>query len=352
MTKASELLKVADVMRILRLNESQRHLLYRAEERRVIPVSQRLDNGKLQFRAWAKAEVPAIGSELGFIRRPDDFQSRILSFSIGKGGTAKSTIAYNFGRILAINGVRVLLLGLDEQESLTSFALPEPEIHDLEDVARSKRLGLYDAIYNQIATRDIIIETDLPTLHIIPENPDLTKLEDNLFNTKERRECVLDDFLREESDLLGSYDVIVLDTPPTLSMTVRNALYAADTVISPVSCEVGCFRAINVHTENIYRFQEKARVSWENWLMVATRLAKNKLSHQILRAYTSMFGDRLIPATVRNTVRSDEATALNISALEYMPKSALADDIVAVTQDIWERICGEGAIRRVEDAAA
>lgn len=146
-----------------------------------------------------------------------------------KGGTAKTMTSVNLGIGLAREGKKVLLVDMDAQGSMTaSLGFQQP-----------------DKLEVTLATvlSSIINDSPLPDgfgiLHhgegvdLLPANIELSGMEVTLVNTMSR-ETILREFLKE---VCGSYDVIILDTMPSLGMLTINALAAADQVVIPCASQ-------------------------------------------------------------------------------------------------------------------
>ena len=153
----------SEIKKILRLNIGRQTLL-KAEEEGRIPNATRVQRGNLNIRKWKISDIPEIGRKYGKLKSPDT--QRVISFFTGKGGVLKSTLAFNFGRTLALNGIKTLLIGLDIQESITTLALGHSEYENIKDIRSTT--GLYDFFKNNMPLKDIIKETNLPTLHVLP----------------------------------------------------------------------------------------------------------------------------------------------------------------------------------------
>ena len=174
-------------------------------------------------------------------------------------------------------------------------------------------------------------------MQVIPETPDLNVLEKKL-RIEARREYALKDRLISQ---LGSYDVIIFDNGPSWNQLIENALVAADTIISPIGCDLGSYQALQTNLGTLKEFQEVMKLDWKNFLMVPTLLEKTKLSQQIYGAYLNQYGNQVLPCPVRRGVKGQEALVLRQSAMEYDPTSPLAQDYFDLAQEVWKRVLRE-----------
>jgi chromosome partitioning protein len=156
--------------------------------------------------------------------------SRVIAVANQKGGVAKTTSVVSLGAAFAQQGLRVLLVDLDAQSSLTFSVGIDPD---------SVETSIADVL---IGDSDIA-DTTLPAgegLQVVPATIDLAGVE-VLLLPAEGREYVLRQALEP---VLSSYDVILLDCSPSLGLLTLNALAAADEVIVPLQCEMLSHRGV------------------------------------------------------------------------------------------------------------
>jgi len=194
---------------------------------------------------------------------------KVVSFSIFKGGTGKTTSTINTAAALVKKGKRVLLVDLDQQASATRYLDLDPEQSpNLYDVY----MGIKPA---QLAIRKTRFHIDVLSSHVL-----LAAIEEAL---EPGDELKLSDFL---APLRPSYDFILIDTPPGKAMLAFNGLAAADLIIIPASAER---MAVDGVADLIAHVQ---RIMWN----------KYALSHQELRILFTMYRSTTThsPAIVAN----------------------------------------------------
>ena len=86
-------------------------------------------------------------------------------------------MAHETARILALNGIKVIVVGLDIQCSITDILASPSEAETLDDI--DETLGLYHLLFEDAPINDVIQSTELPTLDFVPETSDLNALEKN-----------------------------------------------------------------------------------------------------------------------------------------------------------------------------
>ena len=317
-----------------------RQVLFTAEDKGEIPKASRISRGTTQVRVWSPSQLPDIGRKFGFLEQPSTQQ--VISVYTSKGGVLKSTFAHNLGRVLAINGISVLLIGLDIQLSLTEAIMPTIAVDTIEDI-NNDIYGLYHYFYENTPLEKIISHTELPTLDYIAETPELNALEKALRN-ENRREYFIKDRLMTK---LKKYDVIIFDNSPHWSCLIENALASSNHVISPIGCEINSYRALTQHIAFIEAYKKNMHINWDNFILLPTLLEKSKLSQQIYGAYLNEYPNEVIETPVRRAVTGHEASLLGISVIEHDPVSS-ASDYFDIIQTIWPRIIKKRSIENLE----
>lgn len=157
--------------------------------------------------------------------------AQIIAMSNQKGGVGKTTSTLNLGVALTELGMKVLMIDLDPQASLTISIGLEPE--NLEKT-------IYNALVEDMDIKKLILFDEL--LYFIPSTIDLSAAEMELVSEVGRefklREAL--DQVKEE------FDYILIDCPPSLGLLTINALAACDGVIVPMAPEYLALRGFNL----------------------------------------------------------------------------------------------------------
>ena len=149
---------------------------------------------------------------------------RVIAVTNQKGGVGKTTTAINLAACLSEEGKRVLIVDADPQGNTTSGLGLEK--NNLE-------LTIYQMFLEECSIREVMADTCVEGLKIIPSNMNLAGAEIELIGTK-KREYILKENLGE---VKSDFDFIIIDCPPSLNIITINALTAADTVLVPIQCE-------------------------------------------------------------------------------------------------------------------
>lgn len=162
-----------------------------------------------------------------------------------KGGVGKSTITCNLAAISASQGLRTLVLDLDQQGNSSSYLLGQPAQPGQSTVA-----DLFDQAltftFKPLLPRDFVLPTPFENLHLLASSQRLDELQGKL----ELRHKIYK--LREAlQQLVADYDRIYIDTPPALNFYTRSALMAASGCLIPFDCDDFSRRALYTLLENV-----------------------------------------------------------------------------------------------------
>ena len=153
-----------------------------------------------------------------------DGRARVVTVMNQKGGVGKTTTVINIATHLALHGVRVLVVDCDQQGNCaTGLGI------DKSRVVHTTRT-LFIEPENAPACRHA---TAIPGLHLIVGERSLVGIEQELSTMLGRERCLIDGL----EPLLQHYDLVLLDTAPSLGLVTINALVASDAVLVPVQTE-------------------------------------------------------------------------------------------------------------------
>ena len=314
--------------------------IYRDEANGLIPKATRIKRGKKEeayIREWDQFNLPDIGKIYGFLTSSKE--TKIISVYTPKGGVLKSTVSFNLARILALNGIKTLVIGLDVQCSVTHNLKQDLEVDSLDDIKNSN--GLYEATLipenGGCKIEDTILPTDLSTLFFIPESSNLNHLEQKIRN-EPKREYFIDRLIKPLKKL---FQVIIFDNSPNWNFLIQNSLVAATDVISPIACDIETFRSLAQNIEMINEFKVTMDLAWNNFILIPTKLERTKISTQIEAQYRTLFPDLITASKIRSAVTGQESSIEKVSVIEYNSMSSLAEDYYQVISDIWNRINSE-----------
>tara|TARA_Y100000991_G_C21958201_1_gene343119 strand:+ start:265 stop:1344 length:1080 start_codon:yes stop_codon:yes gene_type:complete len=345
---SDKLFSTQEVIDLYMLQNSKKSTLHKARKSGDGPTPiEKKRGGKPQY-FYKIDDIGTIGKKYGFLTKKGR-KPIVLAFHTTKGGTLKTSISYIVSRVLAYHGLKVLVIPMDVQASLTFLALNKL---DLEDLRECKDLmnatGLNELIQGKAKFKDTVINLDIPGLDIIPETPSLSTLDLDYIDKKRRghRELILKNWLDE---LLKKpniqYDAVVFDTPPHFGWLTQNALCCATKggVFSPMGCDVGSYFTANTTINGITNFRqelaaEKIKVDWKGTTVLPTLLGNTKLSKQIHAYYMHEF--ETSTASIRRAVQGEQNLFKGITPFETKNNSKLKEDYYYLLTDIWKTAGG------------
>jgi chromosome partitioning protein len=233
--------------------------------------------------------------------------ARIIALANQKGGVGKTTTTVNLAAGLAERGRRVLILDFDPQANATSgVGLPKTD-----------GVSLYPVLLGERRIEDVIADTAIPRLSIIPAEVNLAGAEVDV-PQMDRYLHKLADALRPlaESD---RFDLIFVDCPPSLGILTMNALTASDAILLPIQCEYYALEGLSVMIRLIERIrgsEANPRLEIEGILMTMYDQRTN-LSNQVVQQVVEHFGDKVYETMIPRSVRVSEAPSYGQPVLLY-----------------------------------
>jgi chromosome partitioning protein len=251
----------------------------------------------------------------------------IVAIANEKGGTGKTTLAVNLGAALAIRGRKTLLIDMDPQGN-ASYILAKITDEDpaMYSVLTEKDIAL-DAIVQPTATEH---------LDIAPSNLHLAGAELQLATLLGRENALK---RKLAADLINRYDVVLIDTSPSLGLLTINALNAADYALIPVSCDFLSLVGLTLLFDTIRLCQDQLGSHIQVLGLVANRYdRREKVSAEVLNALKRQFNTLLFETVIRVNVRLKEAPSYRQSIYDYDPVCPGAKDHLSLANELIKKI--------------
>lgn len=250
---------------------------------------------------------------------------RIIAIANQKGGVGKTTTSINLSASLAAMGKKVLVIDTDPQGNTTSgFGVEKNELENT----------VYELMLSECSIKECILNDVISGVSIIPSNVNLAAAEIELIGV-DRKEFIL---RREVEWVKESYDYIIIDCPPSLSMLTINAMTTADTVLVPIQCEYYALEGLSqlIHTVNLVKERLNPDLDIEG--VVFTMFdARTNLSIQVVENVKNHLSQRVFKTVIPRNIRLAEAPSYGTPINLYDPKSAGAEAYMSLAKEIVER---------------
>jgi chromosome partitioning protein len=249
--------------------------------------------------------------------------AKIIGIVNQKGGVGKTTTAVNLGAYLASRGKYVLLIDLDPQANASSGVGIRGE--------GENSLSLYDALMNNAHISEVVKKTSVFGYDIIPSGPDLAGAAIELVS-KADREFALYNLLHS---IRGSYDYILIDSPPSLGLLTVNGLVATEHLLIPIQCEYYALEGLGQLMKTVDLIKTNITHSIEIMGVVLTMYDKrNLLSRQVEKEVRRNFPGKVFDTIIHRNVELAEAPSHGKPILLYKPNSTGARSYDNLTKEI------------------
>ncbi len=244
--------------------------------------------------------------------------SRIIAVSNRKGGTGKTTVAVNLAAELAALGRRVLLVDLDSQGHCAAGLGVAVE----RDALTAHHLFLDPRATLAAAVR----QTDCPNLALVPADQRFEH------GSGLRDQGRLAQALAHEQ-IVDAFDLVLLDTPPSLDHLLLNALTAAHWVLVPYVPHHLSFEGLRQLTRVLFRVMSEANPQLRILGFLPTMTAGNVREHRsVTTEVARQFGALRVLAGIRNDIRLAEAFGAGRPIRRYAPRCRGAKDFAALAK--------------------
>lgn len=250
---------------------------------------------------------------------------KIIAFANQKGGVGKTTTAVNLSAALAYRTRgRVLLVDSDPQGNATS---------GLGVNKREVKHSVYDVIIGRCGAKEAVIRTKYKNLDIIPSSIDLAAAEIELVDMENRALCLKNAL----APVMGDYDYVCIDCPPSLGLLTLNALAACTSILVPIQCEFYALEGLSqlMATVRSVKRLYNGYIDMEGILLTMYD-ARLNLTTQVVEEVKKYFPQKVFKTVIPRNVRLSEAPSFGEPVIYYDFASkgsqsylALADEIIA-----------------------
>src|SRR3954454_19107266 len=240
-----------------------------------------------------------------------------------KGGSGKTTTSVNLAAALAEAGQRVLVVDVDPQANTTSW-------YAIRDAGK----GMFACLCENARIDSIITHTGTERVDVAPASTWLVGAERAL-----AAEVGAETLLRRRlRDVAGRYDVVLIDTPPTLGVLTVAALVAADDALIPVAAHVLALNGLAQMLDTIATVRDRLNEHLAVLGILPCRLdARTRHSGEVVGELRKRVPGERFASTIRENVRLAEAPSFGQPITAYDPKSPGAEDYRALAAEVLER---------------
>ena len=247
---------------------------------------------------------------LKFIICRKEMDKKIISVINQKGGVGKTTTVVNLAAGLSMKGKKVLVIDLDPQGNATTGL-------GLSNTSNSDTT-IYSVLNGNNKISDVIQKTSFENLNLITSNVDLSGLEVETASDSRRAFKLKDELSAILNDSRTSYDYILIDCPPSLSLLTIMALVASNSLVVPLQTEFFALEGLTQLMKTIERIKSNLNPSLEIRGILLTMFDKrNKLSGQVEIEARNYFKEKVYATAVPRNVRLSEAPSHGIPVLLY-----------------------------------
>lgn len=248
---------------------------------------------------------------------------KIIAIANQKGGVGKTTTAINLAASLAVLEKKTLLIDADPQANTTSGLNFDPDSNN----GRT----LYEALIGTKNFSDIILDTQIKDLKLVPSHINLVGAEIELIEVEDK-ELVLKNGL---AGIRNEYDYIIIDCSPSLGLITVNCLSAADSVIIPVQTEYFALEGLGKLLNTIKLIQTRLNpdLKIEGFLLTMFD-GRLRLANQVVEEVNRHFGDLVFNTIISRNVKLSEAPSHGIPVILYDAISSGSNNYLNLAKEI------------------
>lgn len=237
---------------------------------------------------------------------------KIVTVGNQKGGVGKTTSTMNLGVALKELGKRVLLIDFDPQNSLSIYLNHDGDDRNTIDDLISKFL-----FKQTINLTDYIKISENDEIEYIPSSPYLSVVEKQM-ETRLAREMILNEILAD--DFFKQYDYILIDTSPSISTLMTNALATSTDIIIPVQSQYFTIESLRLVYNTIEQIKVHLNANLRVLGILPTMIENTVMSRMVLEHLKLEYKKDLFNTTISKSTIASESTAIKTSLVKLNSK--------------------------------
>ncbi len=255
---------------------------------------------------------------------------RVIAIANQKGGVGKTTTAINLGTALAAIGEHVLIVDLDPQGNAST---------GLGIAHQSRRTSTYDVLTGQAPMRDAVIPTAVPQLHLAPSTMDLSGLELEIGQQRDRAfrlRTALNNI--NNGSPAFNFTYVLVDCPPSLNLITVNAMAAAHSILVPMQCEFFALEGLSQLLKTVEEVKKNLNPNLSIHGIVMTMYdSRNNLANQVVADVRQFMGKQVYDTVIPRNVRISEAPSYGKPVLVYDLKCVGSEAYLRLATEIIQR---------------
>jgi len=254
---------------------------------------------------------------------------RVLAIANQKGGVGKTTTAINLGTALAAIGETVLIVDLDPQGNASTGLGIE---------RRDRRTSTYDVLASNAPMREAVIPTAVPRLFIAPSTLDLSGLELEIGQQRDRAFHLRNALNALNTDAREKFTYVLVDCPPSLNLLTVNAMAAANAILVPLQCEFFALEGLSQLLKTVDQVKTTLNPQLSIHGIVLTMFdARNNLANQVVADVRQFMGRKVYDTVIPRNVRVSEAPSYGKPVLVYDLKCVGSEAYLRLATEIIQR---------------
>ncbi len=255
---------------------------------------------------------------------------RVIAIANQKGGVGKTTTAINLGTALAAIGEHVLIVDLDPQgNASTGLGIQHKE----------RGVSTYDVLAGSAPMRDAVIPTAVPQLHLAPSTMDLSGLELEIGQQRDRAfrlRTALNNI--NNGSPAFNFTYVLVDCPPSLNLITVNAMAAANSILVPMQCEFFALEGLSQLLKTVDEVKKNLNPTLSIHGIVMTMYdSRNNLANQVVADVRQFMSKQVYDTVIPRNVRISEAPSYGKPVLVYDLKCVGSEAYLRLATEIIQR---------------